>query len=143
MSFATIRALIELRVNDAFQGLATPVPVVFDNVGGEPPGTEYVQLSVNYVTTTEAVLCQEESGIEVLRGNLQLAVYSPRGNGMARLETLSATGMAVMNSLKSWNLPDPDGVKCQVGQVLGPIHVLSGDDPLALSNISAPFLAYG
>ena len=62
---------------------------------------------------------------------------------MARLETLSATGMAVMNSLKSWNLPDPDGVKCQVGQVLGPVNVLSGDDPLALSNISAPFLAYG
>ena len=143
MSFQTIRALIETRVNDAFQALTIPVPVVFDNVGGEPPGTEYVQLSINYVTTTEPVLCQTESAIEVLRGNLQLAIYTPRGNGMARLQTLSATGMTVLNSLNSWNLPDPDGVKCKVGQVLGPINVLSGDDPLALSNVSAPFNARG
>ena len=40
MSFQTIRALIETRINDAFQGLSTPVPVVFDNVGEEPPGHE-------------------------------------------------------------------------------------------------------
>ena len=143
MSFQTIRALIETRVNDAYQGLTTPVPVVFDAVQEEPPGQEYVWLSIDYTSITEPVLCQEESSIEVIRGNIQLAIYTPRGAGMGRLETLSSTGLQVLNSLKSWNLPDPDGVKCQIGNTLGPVNVLSGDDPLALSNLSAAFMAYG
>ena len=142
MSFQTIRALIETRVNDAYQGLSTPVPVMFDAVQEEPPGTEYVALSIDYTSTSEPILNPLESGIEVIRGNIQLAIYTPRGNGMGRLETLSSTGLIVLNSLKSWDLPDPDGIKCQVGETLGPINVLSGNDPLALSNVSAPFIAY-
>ena len=143
MSFQTIRALIETRVNDAYQGLTTPVPVMFDAVGEEPPGQEYVWLTIDYTSITEPVLNPIESSIEVIRGNIQLAIYTPRGTGMGRLETLSSTGLQVLNSLKSWNLPDPDGVKCQVGNTLGPVNVLSGDDPLALSNVSAAFMAYG
>ena len=143
MSFQAIRALIETRVNDAYQGLTTPVPVVFDAVQEEPPGQEYVWLTISYTSTSEPVLNPIESSIEVIRGNIQLAIYTPRGTGMGRLETLSATGLQVLNSLKSWNLPDPDGVKCQIGNTLGPINVLSGDDPLALSNVSAAFMAYG
>ena len=143
MSFQAIRALIETRVNDAFQGIAQPVPVVFDNVGGEPPGIEYVELIIDYVNFTEPVLCQTESSIEHIRGNLQMVIRSPRGNGMGRIESLDAVGLTVMNKLKDWTLPDPAGVKCHVGEILGPVHVLTGDDPLATSNISAPFLAYG
>ena len=142
MSFQTIRALIETRVNDAYQGLSTPVPVMFDAVQEEPPGTEYVDLSISYTSTSEPILNPLESGIEVIRGNIQLAIYTPRGAGMRRLEALSSTGLIVLNSLKSWDLPDPDGIKCQIGATLGPINVLSGNDPLVLSNVSAPFLAY-
>ncbi|MCP4812107.1 MAG: hypothetical protein GY888_06330, partial [Planctomycetaceae bacterium] len=126
MSFQTIRALIETRFSDAYGGLATPVPVVFDNVGGEPPGVEYVEVNISYVSTAEPVLCKEENSIEVLRGNLQVVVRTPRGNGMGRLESLDATAMTVMNNLKSWNLPDPDGVICTLGEVLGPVHLLAG-----------------
>lgn len=142
MSFQTIRALIETRVNDAYQSLSTPVPVMFDAVQEEPPGTEYVALSIDYTSTSEPILNPLESGIEVIRGNIQLAIYTPRGTGMGRLEALSSTGLIVLNSLKSWSLSDPNGIKCQVGATLGPINVLSGNDPLALSNVSAPFLAY-
>ena len=141
MSFQTIRALIETRINDAFQGLSTPVPVVFDNVGEEPPGQEYVWLTIDYVSMTEPILCPEESGIEVIRGNIQLAIYTPRGTGMGRLETLGATGLTALNTLKA--APDPNGVICQIGTTLGPVYVLTGDEPLALSNVSAPFMAYG
>lgn len=143
MSFQTIRALIETRVNDAYQGLATPVTVVFDNVGEEPPSQEYVLLSISYTSTSEPVLNPIESSIEVIRGNIQLAIYTPKGAGMGRLEALSSTGLLVLNSLKSWNLSDPDGIKCQVGSTLGPLNVLFGNDPLALSNVSAAFMAYG
>nr|BAR34294.1 hypothetical protein [uncultured Mediterranean phage uvMED] len=143
MSFQTIRALIETRVNDAYQALATPVPVVFQNVQEEAPGTEYVRLSIDYTSTSEPILNPLESGIEVIRGNIQLAIYTPRSAGMGRLESLSTTGLIVLNSLKSWSLSDPNGIKCQLGPTLGPVNVLSGNDPLALSNVSAAFLAYG
>ncbi len=143
MSFQTIRALIETRINDAYQALATPVPIVFDNVQEEAPGSEYVVLTIDYTSTTEPVLCQSESSIEVIRGNIQLAIYTPRGTGMGRLEALGSTGLIVLNSLKSSSLPDPDGVKCQVGTTLGPVNVLTGDNPLALTNVSAAFMAYG
>ena len=143
MSFQSIRALIETRVNNAFQGIAQPIPVVFDNVGGEPPGIEYVELTIDYTSFTEPILCPTESGIEVIRGNLQMVIYSPRGLGMARIESLDAVALTVMNNLKDWSLSDPAGVKCQIGEVLGPVNVLSGDDPLAANNVSAPFLAYG
>ena len=116
---------------------------MFGNVQEEPPGQEYVWLTISYTSTSEPVLNPIESSIEVIRGNIQLAIYTPRGTGMGRLESLSSTGLQVLNSLKSWNLPDPDGVKCQIGNTLGPVNVLSGNDPLALSNVSAAFMAYG
>ena len=135
MSFQTIRAYIETSVNDAFTALTKPVPVVFDSVGGEPPGTEYVQLTIVYNTFSEPILCLEENGIEAISGTIQMAIYSPRGNGMARLEELGAVAMNVINKLRKNGF--------SAGAALGPVHVLSGDDPLALSNVSAPFMARG
>ena len=131
MSFQQIRALIETRTIDAFSALTPPVPVVFDNVGGEPPATEYVQLSISYVNFYLPVMRLETNGIEAIRGNIQLAIYSPKGNGMGRIEELDYTGMALLDQMKTNEF--------SVGEVLGPVQVLSGDDPLALSNISAPF----
>ena len=133
MSFQSIRAYIETGVNDAFAALTSPVPVVFDSVGGEPPGTEYVQLTIVYNTFSEPVICLEENGIEAITGTIQMAIYSPRGNGMGRLEELGAVAMNVLNGLKKTGFG--------VGGALGPVHVLSGDAPLALSNVSAPFSA--
>ena len=135
MTLQAIRSFIETSVSDAFSTLATPVPVVFDNVGGEPPATEYVQLTVVYNGFTEPVLCLQENGIENITGTIQMAIRSPRGNGMGRLEELGAVAMNVLNKLKK------DGFSA--GGALGPVHVLSGDDPLALSNVSAPFTATG
>jgi hypothetical protein len=131
MSFQQIRALVETRTINAFSALTPPVPVVFDNVGGEPPATEYVELSISYVNFYLPVLRLETNGIEAIRGNIQLSIYSPKGNGMRRIEELDFTGMALLDQMKTNEF--------SVGEVLGPVQVLSGDDPLALSNISAPF----
>ena len=139
MSFQAFRSLIETRVNDAFSALS--VPVVFDNVGGEPPGTEYVELAISYTSTTEPTLCPEESGMEVIRGDVQLAIYAPRGNGMGRLETLATEGLKTLNKLNDWGLPNPGAVYVKAGQVLGPVYVTTGNDPLVVANVSAPFTA--
>ena len=139
MSFQALRALIETRVNDAFSALS--VPVVFDNVGGEPPASEYVELAISYTSTTEPTLCPEESGMELIRGDVQLAIYAPRGNGMGRLETLATEGLKTLNKLNDWALPNPGAVYVKAGQVLGPVYVTTGNDPLVVANVSAPFTA--
>ena len=131
MSFQQIRALIETQTIDAFSALTPPVPVAFDNVGEEPPATEYVQLTISYVNFFLPVMKIDGNGIESIRGNIQLAIRSPRGNGMGRIEELDYTAMALLDQMKTNEF--------SVGEVLGPVQVLSGDDPLALSNISAPF----
>lgn len=133
MSFQQIRSFIEVRTIDAFSALTPPVPVIFDNVGGEPPATEYVEVSINYVNFSLPILKLETNGIESIRGNLQLVIRSPRGNGMGRIEELDSTAMMLLDQMKTNEF--------SVGEVLGPVQVLSGDDPLALSNISAPFNA--
>ena len=141
MSLANIRALIETQVNDAFQAMSPAVPVVFDNVQEEPPGTEYVILSVSYPSFTEPVLCPEGSSIEYIRGTVQLACYTPRAQGMRRLEEMATVAMQTLNFMKA--AVDPNNVRLNIGSISGPDPVLAGDQPLALVNVAAPFTAKG
>ena len=141
MSLANIRALIETQVNDAFQMLSPPVPVVFDNVQEEPPGNEYVILSISYPSFTEPVLCPEESSIECIRGSVQIACFTPRAQGMKRLEEMGTVAMQTLNFMKS--APDPNNVRLSIGVIAGPDPVLAGNQPYALVNIAAPFTAKG
>ena len=137
MSFSTVRAVIESKVNDQFQNLSTPVEVVFDNVQETPPARPYVVCLVSYTTTTEPVICPGGTAVENLRGSLQLSIYADRGKGMKFLEDLGAEGMKAMNTMY-----DPNGtarVKC--GQINGPTPVLSGLEPYALLTLSCPFNA--
>ena len=137
MSFQLIRAHIESRVNDAFQVMVPPLEVMFDNVQETPPALPYVICVVSYADTTLPVVCQTESMVEDIRGNLQLSIYAPRGRGMSALEVYAAEGMKVMNRMY-----DPDGiVRVKCGQINGPVPVLAGDQPSALVTLSCPFVA--
>ena len=137
MTYAAIRATIETKVNDAFQALSPPVSVVFDNVQETPPPLPYVICLVSYTSTTEARLCMDGTGIEDLRGNLQLSIYSPLGEGMGPLELLATEGMRVMNTM--YNPTAAARVKC--GPISGPTPVLGGDQPYALVTLSCAFTA--
>ena len=141
MSLATIRSLIEVAINTAYGSLSPSVPVVFDNVQEEPPGSEYVILSIAYPQLTEPIICPAESNIETVRGNVSLSCYVPRAQGMKRLDELAATGIQTLNQLKA--AADPNNVRFNLGAVEGPIPVLVGDNPLALASVSAPFTAKG
>ena len=137
MSFQLIRAHIESRVNDAFQAMVPPLEVMFDNVQETPPALPYVICVVSYTDTTLPVVCQTESMVEDIRGNLQLSIYAPRGRGMSALEVYAAEGMKVMNRMY-----DPDGiVRVKCGQINGPVPLLAGDQPYALVTLSCPFVA--
>ena len=72
---------------------------MFDNIGETPPALPYVICTISYTDTTLPVLCQTEGHVEQLNGNLQLAVYVPRGRGMGALELYGSECTKVMNSL--------------------------------------------
>jgi len=99
MSFAQVRAYIETRVAAAFPGIT----VVYENVQETPPPLPYVICLISYPSTTEPVLCQTESMIENLQGNLQLSCYGERGVGMGPLEDMGAQAVSCMNNMYDWN----------------------------------------
>ena len=137
MSFASVRAVIETKVNATYQGLSPAIPVVFDNVQETPPDLPYVMCLVSYTSTTEPVICPGGGAIERLLGNLQLSCYAPRARGMKALEDMAAEGMAAMNTM--YDGSKTTTVKC--GQINGPTPVLSGDEPYALVTLSCSFSA--
>jgi hypothetical protein len=141
MSLTNIRSLIEVAITDAYAAMTPAVPVVYDNVQEEPPGQEYVILSLSYPELISPVLCPAESGIETIRGNVSLSCYTPRATGMKRLDEMATVGITVLNTLKAQS--DPNGVRFNLGAVEGPVPVLTGDNPLALAAVSAPFTAKG
>ena len=98
MSFASIRALIETKVNDAFGVLNPPVEVVFDNVQETPPALPYVVLNISYTNTTVTTVRPSDGALKQINGNIQIAVC-PRARGMKALEELATTSMQVLNRL--------------------------------------------
>ena len=138
MSFAYIRAKIETQVNVAFSALTPPVPVVFDNVQETPPSRPYVVCLISYNETTIPVLHPTKSMIEQINGNLQISCYAPRAQGMGMLEDLSAVAMQAMATMKTVS-DNLTAVSC--GSVSGPVPVLEGNDPYAVTTISCPFQA--
>ena len=135
MTFQAVRAHIESKVYSAYQNLNPPVEVVFDNTFETPPALPYVICLVSYTSTTEPIICQTESGVENLQGNIQLSIYAPRGRGMGALELYAAEGMKVMNTMYDWS----SSVRVRCGQISGPVPLLNGPEPYALVTISCPF----
>ena len=135
MTFQSVRAHIESKVYSAFQALTPALPVVWDNVNETPPALPYVVCLVSYNTTTESVICQRESNVENLTGNLQLSIYAPRARGMGALELYAAEGMKVMNTMYDWS----SSVRVRCGQINGPVSLLNGPEPYALVTLSCPF----
>ena len=132
-SLSLIRSYIETRVAAAFPG----VTIVYQNVQETPPNFPYVICLINYPSTTEPVICQTESMVEQLRGNLQLSCYVDRGLGMKALEAMGVQAMTVMNNMYEWDSP----VRVRCGQIIGPESILGGAEPYAVATISCPFNA--
>jgi hypothetical protein len=97
----------------------------------------YVICLISYTNTTESVICQTESSVENLNGNLQLSIYVPRGGGMKALEEYAAEGMKVMNTMYDWS----SSVRVRCGQINGPVPLLNGPEPYAVATISCAFSA--
>ena len=139
LNYQPIRARYELAVRDAL--LALGVPLHYDNVQEEviPPGgsvTTYATITISFPSSTEADLC---GGVVHVRGNVQVNMYAPRMGGMLRLEQMASAVVCALMNIGSY--PEPDGVITSVQSVSGPTPLLSGQDPQAITVVSAPFTA--
>ena len=132
-----IRAHIESKVYEAYQALVPPIEVMFDNVQETPPALPYVICLISYLDVTTPVICQGESMVEQINGNLQLSVYAPRGRGMGALELYSQAGIKAMATM--YDATADAKVKC--GAANGPAALLSGDQPYAVATVSCSFVA--
>lgn len=132
-----IRAHIESKVYSAYQAMVPPIEVMFDNVQETPPALPYVICLISYLDVTRPVICQGESMVEQINGNLQLSIYVPRSQGMSKLELYAQEAVKLMNTMYD---PTADAkVKC--GAVNGPVPLLNGDQPYALATVSCSFKA--
>ena len=132
-----IRAHIESKVYEAYQALVPPIEVMFDNVQETPPALPYVICLISYLDVTTPVICQGESMVEQINGNLQLSVYAPRGRGMGALELYAQAGIKAMATM--YDATGDAKVKC--GAANGPTALLSGDQPYAVATVSCSFVA--
>lgn len=139
MTLQLLRACFETQINDAYQAMTPPVPVVFDAVQEEVPGDEYVIMSLSYPSFTEPQICFDEKMIEYIRGSVQIACYTPRAQGMRRIEEMASVGMVALNGVHANSLAA--GIRPAMGQIEGPDTVLAGDQPYALVNIAGSFTA--
>ena len=137
MTFASVRAVVESKINSAYQALTPAVPVMFDNVQETPPDLPYVVCVMSYVSASEPVICPGGGSLERLVGNLQLSCYVRRGQGMKQVEELVTAGWQAMDTM--WDANASTRVKC--GQVNGPTPLLDGPEPYALCTFSCQFQA--
>ena len=98
MNYQAIRAAIENPILTAFSGLSPSVPVFFDNITAAPLSsvTEYVRINVTFGETSEATLT---STVDTARGAIIIAVFTEKGKGPARNQTLVTTAVNVLETL--------------------------------------------
>jgi len=142
MSFAVIRAAIESHLANNYALMDPPVTVVFDNTQETPPtegNAEYIIIGISFPNVTTPILSFEESTLEYIRGTVSIRCVASRVIGMKRLEDMSLVGIKALNVLKTIN--QPSGPNINVGSIQGPTFLDAGDQPYAMTNVAAPFVA--
>ena len=98
MNYQSIRAAVENPILTAFTNLSPSVPVFFDILTAAPISstTEYVMINVTFGITNEPTL---NSSIDNAQGAIVIRVFSEKGKGPARNQTLITTAVNVLETL--------------------------------------------
>ena len=139
--YQPIRARYEMAIRDALAALSPPVPLHYDNVQQEViPGqgatTEYATITISFPSSTEPDIC---GGVVFIRGNVQVNMHTSRLVGMLRLEEMAEAVVCALLAIGEY--PLPENVRTGVTGIQGPTPVLGGQDPQAITVVSAPFNA--
>ncbi len=139
MNYQAIRAAVENPLLSAFSALVPAVPVYFDNITAVPPNTttEYVRVNVTFGITNEATLT---SSVDNARGAVVIRVFSEKGRGPARNQTLLNTATAVLETLND-TAKTATGVYFRVSNINGPTFSSTEDSPHFVGRIEAGYVA--
>ncbi len=98
MNYQKIRAEVENPLLTAFGALSHEIPVFFDNITAAPANstTEYVRVNVTCGLTNDPTL---GSSVDNARGSIVIRVFTKKGDGPARNQTLMTTAVDVLETL--------------------------------------------
>ena len=139
MRYQAIRAAIEGPIQTAFGALSPAVPVFFDGITAAPANatTAYVRVTVSFGLTTEQTL---ESNLDRIRGSIVIRVYTEKGKGPARNQTLVDTAVSTLLSLSA-STRAATGVYLRPGVIDGPVFSTTETSPHLVGRISTGFTA--
>jgi len=139
MDYQKIRAAVEQPLLTAFNNLTPAVPVFFDNITAAPKNstTEYVRVNVTFGITSEPSLT---SSFDNARGAVIIRIFTEKGKGPARNQTLMTTAVSVLETLNSTAKTD-SGVFFRVGEIDGPSFSSTEDSPLFMGQIETSYRA--
>ena len=139
MDYQKIRAAVEQPLLDAYNALSPAVPVYFDNITAAPKNTttEFVRINVTFGTTYEPTLT---SSLDFARGAIVVRVFSEKGNGPVRSQTLVQTAVDVLETLNAAAKTKP-GVFFRLDQISGPEFFADDEAPHFVARIDAGYNA--
>jgi hypothetical protein len=139
MNYQKIRAAVENPLLTAFSDLDPAVPVYFDNITAAPPNTttEYVRVNVTFGLTNEPTLT---SSVDNARGAVIIRVFTEKGKGPARNQTLLNTAVGVLETLND-TAKTTSGVYFRVGEINGPSFSATEDAPHFVGRIDTSYVA--
>jgi hypothetical protein len=139
MNYQSIRAAVENPILTAFTNLSPAVPVFFDNITAAPLSsvTEYVRINVTFGDTNEPTLT---SSIDTARGAIIIAVFTEKGKGPARNQSLVTTAVNVLETLNN-TAKTNSGVFLRIGTISGPDFSTTETPPLFEGRIDTSYIA--
>ena len=139
MNYQAIRASVENPLLAAFGALVPAVPVYFDNITAVPPNTttEYIRVNVTFGITNEPTLT---SSVDNARGAIVIRVFSEKGRGPARNQTLVTTAVNVLEILNN-STKGISGVYFNVGAIIGPSFSSTEEAPHFVGRIETSYVA--
>jgi hypothetical protein len=139
MNYQAIRAAVEGPLLTAFNNLSPAVPVYFDNITAVPPNTttEYVRVNVTFGITNEPTLT---SSVDNARGAVVIRIFTEKGRGPARNQTLLTTAVNVLETLNN-TAKTSTGVFFRVGEINGPTFSATEQSPHFVGRIDTGYVA--
>ena len=139
MNYQAIRAAVEGPLLTAFNTLSPAVPVYFDNITAAPPNTttEYVRVNVTFGITNEPTLT---SSVDNARGAVVIRIFTEKGRGPARNQTLLNTAVDVLETLNN-STKSTSGVYFKVGEINGPTFSATEEAPHFVGRIETSYVA--
>jgi len=139
VNYQAIRAAVENPLLTAFGALVPAVPVYFDNITAVPPNTttEYVRVNVTFGITNEPTLT---SSVDNARGAIVIRIFTEKGRGPSRNQTLLTTAVGVLEALNN-TAKTTSGVFFRIGEINGPTFSATEEAPHFVGRIDTSYVA--